>query len=264
MSPTITSGFQPSSRIASAPPSTATSTGRKSRTYERTILRSRLCPGPRATTSACRSRKLVRSVGKSGPCARSRPLLAQVAHGVVGEGLERLRHAALLLRERRLELVRLERPAGREARAVPEEARAADGEPLAVGDRRRRALRPSASISRTPPRTSCSGPGFGKRPVCDGATLTTTRTPDSTSSSAETRSRSVWSMIAMSPGSSRRTSSFVRLPSFAAPRVLDDAHCSAARNSRPPSIRSSSSRRCASSSSSIRVCVGSPGIFSTR
>ena len=35
-------------------------------------------------------------------------------------------------------------------------------------------------------------------------------------------------------------------------------------NSAPPSIRSSSSRRCASSSGSIRVCVGSPGTFSTR
>ena len=36
------------------------------------------------------------------------------------------------------------------------------------------------------------------------------------------------------------------------------------RNSRPPSMRSSSSRRWASSRRSIRVCVGSPGTFSTR
>ena len=36
------------------------------------------------------------------------------------------------------------------------------------------------------------------------------------------------------------------------------------RNSAPPSIRSSSSRRSASDSRSIRVCVGSPGTFSTR
>src|ERR671936_516810 len=76
---------------------------------------------------------------------------------------------------------------------------------------------PGASISRTPPRTSASGPGFGKRPDCEGATLTTTRTPDSSSSSAETRSRSVWSMIATSSAPSRRTSFLVRRSSFAAP-----------------------------------------------
>jgi hypothetical protein len=51
--------------------------------------------------------------------------------------------------------------------------------------------------------------------------------------------------------------------------VLDQAHqafkeFSVEMNSLPPSIRSSSSRRCASSSGSIRVCVGSPGTFSTR
>ena len=53
---------------------------------------------------------------------------------VVGERLESLGDSALLLRERRRELVRLERPARREAGAVPEEARAAHGESLAVGD----------------------------------------------------------------------------------------------------------------------------------
>ena len=76
---------------------------------------------------------------------------------------------------------------------------------------------PGASISRTPPRTSRSGPGFGKRPLWELATLTTTRTPHSSSSSAETRSRSVWSMTATSPGPSRRTRFFVRRSSFAAP-----------------------------------------------
>ncbi len=74
---------------------------------------------------------------------------------------------------------------------------------------------PGASIRRTPPRTSWSGPGFGKRPVCDGETLTTTGAPDSTSSSADTRSRSAWSTIAISPGRSRFTRSFVRRSSRA-------------------------------------------------
>src|SRR3954447_25220866 len=68
---------------------------------------------------------------------------------------------------------------------------------------------PSTSTSSTPPRTSSSGPGFGKRPDCDGEQLTTTRAPDSTSSSADTRSMSRWSMIATSPGLSRRVSRFV-------------------------------------------------------
>src|SRR5262249_56907478 len=39
---------------------------------------------------------------------------------------------------------------------------------------------------------------------------------------------------------------------------------SAARNSEPPSMRSSSSRRSSPSSVSMRVWVGSPGTFSTR
>ena len=76
---------------------------------------------------------------------------------------------------------------------------------------------PGASMSVTPLLTSSSGPGFGKRPETDGATLTTTRTPDSTSSSAETRSSSAWSMIAMSSGPSRVTSRFVRLSRRAGP-----------------------------------------------
>ena len=101
MSPTITSGLQPASSSASAPPSTATSTGRKSRTYGRTIRRSRLWPGPRATTSAWRPRKLVRSGGKSSPCGEQLALLAEVAQRVVGEASQRLRDAALLLGERR-------------------------------------------------------------------------------------------------------------------------------------------------------------------
>ena len=76
---------------------------------------------------------------------------------------------------------------------------------------------PGASISRTPPRTSSSGPGFGKRPVCELDTLTTTRTPDSSSSSAETRSMSWWSMIATSSGPRRPTRFLVRRPRRARP-----------------------------------------------
>ena len=62
-----------------------------------------------------------------------------------------------------------------------------------------------------------SGPGFGNRPVVEGATLTTARTPLAASSSAETRSRSAWSTIAISSGRRCLTSSFVRRPSRAGP-----------------------------------------------
>ena len=72
-------------------------------------------------------------------------------------------------------------------------------------------------------------------------------------------------MIAMSPGSSRRTSSFVRLPSFAGPVCSTTAHLAAPRGTRGrrASARARRAAR-ASSSSSILVCVGSPGTFSTR
>ena len=90
--------------------------------------------------------------------------------------------------------------------------------------------------------------------------MTTTRTPDSTSSSAETRSMSLWSMIAMSSAVKRLTRFFVRRSSFACPvSSMKLIRLTLDRNSRPPSIRCSSSRRCASSSEAMRVCVGSPG-----
>ncbi len=73
MSPTIMSGLKPASRIASAPPSTATSTGRTSRTYGRRMRRSFWWSTPRTTTSAGRSRKRVSKSGSSSrPASRSR------------------------------------------------------------------------------------------------------------------------------------------------------------------------------------------------
>ena len=68
------------------------------------------------------------------PLGEQPALLAQVAHRVVGELLERLRHTALLRCERTDELALLECPAGGDTRPVPEEAPAANGEPLAVRD----------------------------------------------------------------------------------------------------------------------------------
>ena len=102
---------------------------------------------------------------------------------------------------------------------------------------------PGASIKRTPPRTSVERPrvrkaaGLGRRHVDHDAHARLE------SSSAETRSRSVWSMIAMSsgPAGGRGASCAGRA---ARSRELDEAvHRRVERNSWPPSIRSSSTRR---------------------
>src|SRR4051794_17207899 len=55
------------------------------------------------------------------------------------------------------------------------------------------------------------GPRLGYRPEMLGATLITPLTPQDTSASALTRSRSTWSMIAISPWFSRLVRNLVRL-----------------------------------------------------
>ena len=128
------------------------------------MRRSRLWPGPRATTSACRSRKRV-SQRRELDALREQPaLVAEVPHRVLGERLERLRDARLLLVERLVELAaRRARGRPRAHVAVPVDVRAADRDVLAVGDVVEE-VAPGASIRRTPPRTSSSGPGFGIAP----------------------------------------------------------------------------------------------------
>ena len=99
MSPTITSGRYPASSSASAPPSTAISTGLKSRMYGRTIRRSRLCPGPASDDERVPVAEPRPQRRKVDPLREEPALLAQVAHRVVGERLQRLGHPALLLGE---------------------------------------------------------------------------------------------------------------------------------------------------------------------
>src|SRR5439155_20129415 len=65
--------------------------------------------------------------------------------------------------------------------------------------------------------TSSNGPMFGYVPLDDGRQLRTAATPAATRSSAETRSRSRWSMTATSPGTRRLTRTLVRRPSRAGP-----------------------------------------------
>ena len=68
------------------------------------------------------------------PLGEDPPLLAEVAHGVLGEGLERFRHPSTLLGQRGREVLRLQDLPRGHAIAVPEDARAADRDELAVGD----------------------------------------------------------------------------------------------------------------------------------
>src|SRR6266498_1276449 len=76
---------------------------------------------------------------------------------------------------------------------------------------------PRSSISGMPACTSTSGPRLGYRPEIDGLALSTAATPTATSESAATRSRSTWSMTAMSPGRSRPTRRLVRRSSRTVP-----------------------------------------------
>ena len=76
---------------------------------------------------------------------------------------------------------------------------------------------PTSSISGTPASTRSCGPRFGYRPVMLGAALMTAATWQLTSDSALTRSRSAWSMIAISPGRSRLVRVLVRRSSLAGP-----------------------------------------------
>ena len=165
----------------------------------------------------------------------------------------------------------------RDALAVAVEAAAAHGQQVAVVTvveevGAGRVDQPHAALHEQQRPRVREAPGLRR------ATLTTTRTPESISSSAETRSRSVWSMIAMSPGSSRRTRCFVRRSRRAGPvystnrrparglghrrRVFAGAAWPLA-SIRPPSIVPLRLRR-PRPSCSILVCVGSPGTFSTR
>ena len=200
------------------------------------------------------------------PLGQQPPLLAQVAQRVVGELLQRLGDAALLLGERAGELVLLERAAGREAGAVPEEARAANGQLLAVRELVEEVgvvdvdQADAAADEQQRPRVRIAA-RLRRRDVDDDADA---RLDELLGRDAvEVGVVDDRDVVGVQPADEL-------LRPLAEPRragVLDRGSCGHRRvemNSLPPSIRSSSSRRCASSSSSIRVCVGSPGTFSTR
>ena len=105
--------------------------------------------------------------------------------------------------------------------------RAQRAPPRSPPGRRRRAPRRAAprgrrSASRRPARGRAA-PGSGSARWTTRATLTTAATPHATRSSAAIRSRSAWSMIAISPGASRLTRSLVRRPSRVGPVIVGTA-----------------------------------------
>ena len=265
MSPTMTSGLRPASFSASAPPSTPIRTGLNSRTYGRTMRRSRLWPGParddeRVTVAEARLERR-----KVDPLREQAPLVAQVAHGVVGEFL-----AAPPSRGR------AGRPAPSssssapsvrpEASCVPFEnsMRAAHREPVAVAhlveqvgagsvdqpdssahERERAGIGESARL-RLRDVDDDADTGLDQLLRRDAVEVGVVDDRDVVRARAGARDAS-------SAGRAARS------------RELDEAvHRSGERNSCPPSIRSSSSRRWSASRLSIVVCVGSPGTFSTR
>jgi hypothetical protein len=193
------------------------------------------------------------------------PLLAQIPHRVVGECLERLCYAPALLREHLLELGGLEDVARHEARTVPVDPCAAHGQQLALthlveqlgagrvdeahaaADERERARVREAA-------------GLGGGDIDD----------DAHAGLDELLRRDAVDVRVVDDGDVVRgqpLDEVLRPPvELRVAGVLDEAHgaCTADRNLSPPSIRCSSSRRSLSASCSMRVCVGSPGIFSTR
>jgi hypothetical protein len=197
------------------------------------------------------------------PLGEQAALLAQVAHRVVGERLERLGHPPLLLGQGPLELGRVQQAPAGEARAVAEDARAAHGQELAVADfveqrRPRRVDQPHAAADeeQRPRIREASGLRVGHVHDDAHARLDQLLRRDA----VEVGVVDDCDVVRGQPADE-----VLRLAVEA--RVtgeLDEAHRTRWRNSRPPSIRSISPRRSSSSSSSIRVTVGSPGTFSTR
>ena len=221
-------------------------------------------PGPRATTSACRSRNRVCKRGTRAP-GEDAALLAQVPHRVLGELLECLGDARAACSDRRLELVLRQDAAARQAGAVAEEAAPAHGHELAVADgveelgagRVDQADAAADEHERARVRVAAA---LRRRDVDDHADARLD----------ELLGRDAVEVGVVDDRDVVRREALDEvlraLVEAGAPGELDERrhrYCTCSRNSRPPSIRSSSSRRSSSASAWIVVCVGSPGTFST-
>ena len=229
------------------------------------MRRSRLCPGPRATTRAWRSRKPVRSWGKSIPSVSRRPSSRRYRSVLSAKSCSASVTRPCCSVSASSELVLVECAARREAGPVPEDARAANRQPFAV-----RHLLEELGVRDVDEAHAAADEE--QRPWVRVAARLRRRHVDD---DAHPRLDELLGRDAVDVGvvddrdvlGAEAAHELLRPP--AEPRracVLDEAvHLMAEEmNSLPPSMRSSSSRRCASSSSSIRVYVGSPGTFSTR
>src|SRR2546421_11893412 len=203
---------------------------------------------------------------KRDPLGQQPALLAQIAKRVLGELPQRLGHPAPLFCERGLELARLKRPARYEAGSVLEDARPADGHVVAVGQlveelRVRGVDQPHPTAHQQ------------ERPrIRETAGLRVRDIGHDADSRLEQLLRGCAVEVLVVDDrdvAGPEPPDEVLRPATEACSAceLDEAHgpsWTAEMNASPPSIRRISSFRCPSSSGSIRVCVGSPGTFSTR
>src|SRR3954470_10918599 len=216
MSPTIRSGEKPSSRMASAPPSTPIRTGLRSRTYGRSVRRSFLWSTPRTTTSAGRSRKRVSKSGRSRfpeTSSRSSRMCAIVFSANASSASPIPRRPASYAR------VTASRSwtSPSQTSSSPRYRRPPRTITCSPSLRTSKSGAPGMSTRWMPASVIATGPWLPYRGDADGETFNTQRTPVATRSSPDTRSIAAWSITAMSVAPRRFTSRLVRLPIFAGP-----------------------------------------------
>ena len=159
--------------------------------------------------------EVVVEVGQPGAAEEKVALALHEVHGVAGERLEPFAHPELGL-SHRLPHGRLALPDPHPDEPVARVDAIALEPELFLPDLLQHEL-PHRVDERNAGSTNRSGPRFGYRPLIDLAPFTTPPTPAAISDSAETRSRSSWSITATSPGCSRWTSRFVRPSTRARP-----------------------------------------------
>src|SRR6185503_4110260 len=199
------------------------------------------------------------------PFGKELRLVTKVPEGVLGEALERLGDAASLLGQFRLDVRLRQGAAGREPRAVAEEARAADDEGLAVPDLLEE-IGVAVHVDEPDPAAhQLERPGVREAPAHRGRDV-----DDDAYVRGEKllRGHAVEVAVVDDRDVVRPEAPDEALRPLVEPRVtreLPEAHCwTASMNSAPPSILSTSSLLADSAKRSMRVWVGSPGTFSTR
>ena len=191
----------PAAAAASAPASTATTTGFCSLTKRLTRSSSSRKLKPATTTTTGRCSKELRSSGDALSVQHQRLLAPEELDGVGGEARELRSRPA-----RPSSSAAPRRPApgvaGRDQLVAGGHVALREGQAGAVLDSAKRFPADHVDVA-MPDSASSSGPRFGKRPEIDAEAFTTPATPASIRARAVARSRSRWSMTAMSPGRRR-------------------------------------------------------------